>query len=250
MFKSIVSFVMAFVILSVCVVGLNFGKAFEAKAAQPAAVGAAAVPQEEKSFWQRVGILGFLWDDQDKVFYSAHEAWQRNFGYNKFYDFAAQFFLLYYDTCRVKFNYGGRDWLVQFWKGQYGLILMGAEVGVYSKNEGQSVQHYECADDANLFSLGYTIYSHDKVLFVRTYQETWWLTGFVVGKIDKFSDRSQLSMKIRITLKDEGMKDKFVKALQAPGVGFKEGNAEDKDTFYVLGNDVYIMWNTDRNKTS
>ncbi|MBQ7654179.1 MAG: DUF4474 domain-containing protein [Clostridia bacterium] len=249
MLKSIISFVMAFTIATVSIVGLGVGKA-SVQAVQTSAVSQSVETKSEKTFWQRVGIFGFLWDDQDKVFYSAHEAWQRNFGYNKFYDFAAQFLLLYYDTCRVKFTYGGKDWLVQFWKGQYGLILMGAEVGVYSKDEGQSVEHYECADDSNLFSLGYTLYSYDKVLFVRSYQETWWLTGFVVGKIDKFSDRSQLSMRLRITLKDEGMRDEFIKALQEPRVGFTQGDAQAKDTFYVLGNDVYIMWNTDRNKTS
>ena len=249
MFKSIVSFVMAFVIAAVSIAGLDLGRT-RVQAAEASEVTQAMEPKEGKTFLERVGILGFLWDDDDKVFYSAHEAWQRNFGYNRFYDFAAQFLLLYYDTCRVKFTYGGRDWLIQFWKGQYGLILIGAEVGVYSKPENSPTGQYDCADDSNLFSLGYTLYSHDKVLFVRSYQETWWLTGFKIGKIDKFSDRSQLSMRIRITLKDDGMREAFVKALCKWGVGFKEGDAQEKDTFYVLGNDVYIMWNTDRNKTS
>ena len=262
MLKSIIAFTLALVITTVSIVGLSFDNAFSAQAS-----GSSYAPQtktvsntsfstsavksdSEKSFWQRVGVFGFLWDDQDKVFYSAHEAWQRNFGYNRFYDFMAQFLILYYDTCRVKFNYQGKDYLIQFWKGQYGLILVGAEVGVYSKDENQPIEHYECANDENLFSLGYTLYSHGDVLFVRTYQETWWLTGFVIGKLDRFYDRSQLSMQMRITLQDSGMRDKFVEALQKPGVGFTEGNAQDKDTFFVLGNDVYLMWNTNRNKTT
>lgn len=252
MLKSVISFVMALVFVAVSVVGLNYEKAFVTKAAETSSVASNSVQSKAGGdIFERTGIFGFKWDDRDKVYYSAHEAWQRNFGYNRLYDIMAQFLMLFYDTCRVKFNYSGKDYLIQFWKGQYGFLLVGAEVGVYSKDEKQPIEHYECARDEDLFTLGYTLYSNDEVLFVRSYQDTWWLTGFVPGiKLERFYDRSQLSMHIRITLKSEGMKDKFVEALKKPGVGFKEGNAQDKDTFYVIGNDVYIMWNTDRNRTS
>lgn len=199
---------------------------------------------------KEVGILGFMWDDTDKVFYSAHDAWQRNFGYNKYYDIISQFVVIYFDTVRIKFNYAGKDWMIQLWKGQYGLVLIGAEVGVYYKSETETVEHYVCVDDNNLCSMGYTCYSYDDVLFTRTYQDSWWLTGFVPGKLDKFSDRSQLSMKLRITLKDAGMRDKFIEALKNPACGFRSGNAKDKDTYMILGNDVYLMWNTDRNNAT
>lgn len=270
MYKSILSFVMALVFVAVSVVGLNYGVAFQAKAAEAQAAStetkASTTSDAITNFFAGVSkflfggdgkernILGFCWSEQDRVFYSSRDAWQRNFGYNKIYDIAAPFILLNYDTCRVKFNYGGKDWLIQFWKGQYGLFLIGAEVGVYCKDENQKIPHYECANDNERFALGYSVFNYNEKepLFVRTYENTWWLTGFIWGKIDSFADRSQLSMQLRITLKDEEMREKFVEALKKPGVGFKEGNATDreKDTFQILGNDVYIMWNTDRNSTS
>ncbi len=199
---------------------------------------------------QQASAFGFTWDPVNGVFYSTSDPWQRQFGYNKYYDIFGGYIALYFDTVRVKFNYGGYDWLVQFWKGQYGFLLLGAEAGVYYKDENDPGSQYSCIDNDKRLKIGYTCYYKGDVLFERPYQDTWWLTGFVPGRLDKFADRSPLKMKIRITLKDEVMKDAFVAALQQPGVGFTQGNGSDADTFYTSGNDVYLMWQTDRSKTS
>lgn len=210
----------------------------------------ASTPVNDDTASQQAGIFGFTWDAASGVFYSTSDPWQRQFGYNQYYDTMGGYVMLFYDTVRVKFNYGGYDWLVQFWKGQYGFLLLGAEAGVYYKNEGDSSSHYVCTDNNKRLKIGYTCYNKGEVLFERPYQDTWWLTGFVPGRLDKFADRSQMKMKIRITLKDAEMKDAFVEALKSPGVGFTEGNAVTVDTFYTSGNDVYLMWQTDRSKTS
>ena len=191
---------------------------------------------------KEAGTLGFLWDPIEKVFYSATDPWQRNFGYNALYDLAAPYIVLYYDTVRVKFNYGGYDWLIQFWKGQYGFVLLGAEVGVYYKPEGTSIEQYLSTDDSMRLKVGYTCYDKDEVIFSRQYQDTWWLTGFVEGKLDFFNDRSEMAMDIRITLKSHEMKEHFVEGLKK--CGFKNGTADasEPDTFYTYGNDVYIFW--------
>lgn len=196
----------------------------------------------EKALKKEADTLGFLWDPIEEVFYSSNDPWQRNFGYNELYDFAAQFIVIYYDTIRVKFNYGGYDWLVQFWKGQYGFILIGAEVGVYYKPEGSNLEHYLSKDDSMRLKVGYTCYDKDEVIFSRKYQDTWWLTGFVEGKLDFFNDRSEMAMDIRITLKNSEMRDSFVGGLKK--CGFKNGaaNRSEPDTFYTYGNDVYIFW--------
>lgn len=191
---------------------------------------------------KEAGTLGFMWNEKDQVFYSAKDPWQRAFGYNKLYDYAAQLVVLYYDTVRIKFNYSGYDWMVQLWKGQYGFVLLGAEVGVYYKDEGTPIEHYICTDNNKRLKVGYTCYDHNKVLFERTYQDTWWLTGFVPGKLDKFNDRSEMALDIRITLKSTAMKNAFVEGLEK--CGFKQGTAKvsDPDTFYTKNNDVYIYW--------
>lgn len=209
-----------------------------------------STPVNQDTAKQEAGAFGFKWDAASGVFYSTSDPWQRQFGYNKYYDIFGGYVALWYDTVRIKFNYGGYDWLVQFWKGQYGFLLLGAEAGVYYKEEGLDTSQYICSDNNMRLKIGYTCYNKGDVLFMREYQDTWWLTGFVPGKLDKYSDRSQLKMKIRITLKDAAMKDAFVEALQQPGVGFTYGNASASDTFYTSGNDVYLMWQSDRSKTS
>ena len=190
------------------------------------------------------GVMGFKWSSEEGIFYSSSDPWQRQFGYNKLYDLGANFFVMYFDTVRFKFNYGGLDWMIQCWKGQYGFVLLGAEVGVYYKPEGTSVEHYACTDNNNKLYVGYTCYNHDNVLFTRKYQSTWWLTGFVEGKLDKFADRSQMKLKVRITLKDTAMAEAFVKAVE--GQGFTKGNASSDDTYYQSGKDVYFMWKSDK----
>lgn len=209
-----------------------------------------STPITDETASQQAGAFGFIWDAASGVFYSTSDPWQRQFGYNEYYDTLGGYVALWYDTVRVKFNYGGYDWLVQFWKGQYGFLLLGAEAGVYFKEEGNATSQYVCNDDSKRLKIGYTCYNKGEELFVRPYQDTWWLTGFVPGRLDKFADRSQLKMKIRITLKDEEMKDAFVEALSSPGCGFTQGNGVTADTFYTSGNDVYLMWQTDRSKTS
>jgi len=210
----------------------------------------ASTPVTNANASQEASTFGFTWDPASGVFYSTSDPWQRQFGYNKYYDLLGGYVALWYDTVRIKFNYGGYDWLVQFWKGQYGFLLLGAEAGVYYKPEGDPSSQYICSDNNMRLKIGYTCYNKGEELFVRPYQDTWWLTGFVPGKLDKYSDRSQLKMQMRITLKDEEMKNAFVAALQQPGVGFTQGNASTSDTFYTSGNDVYLMWQTDRSKTS
>lgn len=208
------------------------------------------LPIDDPDVQKEVGLLGFMYDPVDKVFYSAKDPWQRYFGYNELYDIMAEFFVMYIDTVRIKFKYDNLDWMIQLWKGQYGLVLMGAEVGVYYKEQDSEVDHYQCTDNGKRLKVGFTCYSYDEILFTRTYQETWWLTAFVPGKLDKFADRSQLSLRVRITLKDAEMTKAFVEGLRKEGVGFTEGNAIKADTYFVTGNNVYLRWNTDRKKTS
>ena len=131
----------------------------------------------EQAAKKEAGTLGFLWDSTEEVFYSAKDPWQRNFGYNALYDLAAPYIVLYYDTVRV---------------------LLGAEVGVYYKEEGPTVEHYVCDDNNMRLKVGYTCYDKGEAIFTRKYQDTWWLTGFVAGKLDRFNDRSEMAMGIRM----------------------------------------------------
>ena len=73
---------------------------------------------------------GFIYDTHWDVFTSRTDAWQRKFGYEMLFDRIAAGVNMVLDTWPVYFDYEGRTWLIEFWKGQYG-INTGAETGIY-----------------------------------------------------------------------------------------------------------------------
>ena len=85
-----------------------------------------------KTVGEVILAAGFRYDKNQQIFYSEEESWQRNFGFTPFYDAAAAFTGMYYDTMRLKFNYADKDWMIQIWKGRYG-ITTGGEMGIYYK---------------------------------------------------------------------------------------------------------------------
>ena len=74
--------------------------------------------------------FGFCYDYRQDLFSTRTDAWQKDFGYGKLYDLAAPSMNMVLDTEPVYFNYQKKTWLIQFWKGQYG-ITAGAEMGIY-----------------------------------------------------------------------------------------------------------------------
>lgn len=181
------------------------------------------------------GFLSFVFNPDDNFYYTISDPWQRQLGFNELYDMGAPFVVMYYDTMRCKFNYDNRDWLIQFWKGQYGFVFIGAEIGVYNKPMDRTTEHYDCASDEDSLFMSMTFYRKGKEVLTREYAKYWWCTGFVPGKLDQFSDRSELSMRCRITCKDSDMLLAFCDSLKGNGLVF------NKD-FTTQGNDVFIFW--------
>ena len=74
--------------------------------------------------------FGFFYLPDQDIITSAQNAWQRNFGYHALFDKSASRFSMVFDCEPIYFNYQDRTWMIEFWKGQYG-INTGCEVGVY-----------------------------------------------------------------------------------------------------------------------
>ncbi len=203
------------------------------------------------------GVVSYLWNPEGQFYYVDDNPWQRNFGFNAIYDWAAATMVMYYDTWRACFDYDDLEWMIQAWKGQYGFLFIGGEIGVYTREPGAAVltsSHYNCADDNHLINMEMTIYydAHDgngyKKLFTRAYYPHWWCTGFVDGHLAdyKFNDRSCLIMGARLTMYDEDMVNAFTTALAGCGFRRVDSRAQvstaSSDTFTVVGNDVYLSW--------
>ena len=74
--------------------------------------------------------FGYCYIECQDIISSRNDAWQRSMGYTSLFDHAASHFNMVFDCLPVYFNYRNRTWLIEFWKGQYG-INTGAEIGIY-----------------------------------------------------------------------------------------------------------------------
>lgn len=209
-----------------------------------------------------VQVLGYRYSNEGDGYYYTDDkdCWQMNAGYNEVYDQMAPLTAMFIDQVRVRFNYGGKDWMVQLWKGQYGWLLVGAEIGLYTAEEGANtgaindINHYNCADKEDWLYMSMDCYwaegnnGHYKKVFSRGYDKYWWPTGFVKGQLTKYTwPRTELKMKGRITFKDEAMADAFVAELKKSGFARAAGSSSSQladDTYYQNGADVVFLWST------
>lgn len=201
------------------------------------------------------GLFGYKYSTKDKIFYTAEDSWQRNFGFTEVYDKAAAFGLMTYNTMRVRFNYGGEEWMLQFWKGQYGYAFIGAEIGVYTRELGSdNGSYYNCADDEHKMYMTMDVYrqnpnnnnKYDK-LFTRSRCRTWWCTGFIPGtlgfaqyNVPDEGGTSKLKVDSRIEFHSEEMAQAFINSLSQ--ITSLENNSAVSGTkrlvhFYQLGSE-------------
>ena len=136
---------------------------------------------------------GFEYDEEQAIFYSQINPWQRMFGFNYIYDMAAPLAGMNYATERIFFEYDNKDWMVQIWKGQYG-ITAGGEIGLYNKTD--KIMQYDCAKDDELIEMSFDFYNNGEYVFSRGPEMHWWLTGFKV-----FHSGISMSIDLDMTLK-------------------------------------------------
>ena len=152
---------------------------------------------------------GFAYDEEQGIFYTPLYPWQRYFGFNVIYDMAAPLTGMIYDTKRIEFIYDDREWMVQLWKGQYG-ITAGAEIGLYTRDLDRTLQ-YDCADDEDLIEMQFDFYNQGKYVFSRGPEKHWWLTGF---KVFHVGIPFTITMDMTLKFTDNQMATAFMKALK------------------------------------
>ena len=207
------------------------------------------IPPDTDINFDKTSIASYKYDPDGNYYYTDDKnAWQSNFGFNEGYDSMAPLTMMFYDTVRTKFNYGGKEWMVQTWKGQYGYAFVGGEVGLYTRKEGSSGSHFNCAKKEDwlkmemLFMWDETQTGVYEPIFKRPYTEYWWCTGFVVG-FDGNVNRHQFRLMTRITFKDEEMANAFCEAFEKNGftrVDYLDENGID--CFVQAGNEVGFVW--------
>jgi len=180
--------------------------------------------------------FGFSYQPYEDVFYSLMNPWQRDLGYCRLYDEASAAMSMIIDCEPIRFEYRGKKWLIEFWKGQYGMNS-GGEVGIYY-TDGPDLNipgifngtFYHCVKDQDRINMAFVMRKNGSLLFTRSGYH-WWLTGFKLGE---FSNPSELSMDITLDLYDKQMAYVFVEALKKNG--YKDGE------YGVRGRRVFVRF--------
>lgn len=206
-----------------------------------------------RTFFHYLLMIGYRFSNMGDYYYSDNDyAWQKPFGFIRLYDTASQIIGYQYDFTRMVFTYGNKDWLIEFWKGQYAPFQFGAEIGVYTKYAvgfgDTPASAYNCPVKSDWLDMEMTLYhklSNGTIRreFTRDYGKYWWCDGYRIGRLNKTKPATELQMVSRITLKDEKMAAAFGESLLS--AGFKQVDSREllkDDTFCLEGSDVYFIW--------
>lgn len=199
-------------------------------------------------------ILGYRYSYEGDYFYTDDmHCWQKNYGFNYVYDLVAPLMWMNYDFVRVQFTHDNKDWMIQMWKGQYGFVFYGSEVGVYSKDHGDKpatmYSHYNAAYDEPDIKIGNTLYRLNEDTgefefeYTHPYDTHWWNAAFVPGHLRRTGRSDELRTVTHITLKDPEMARIFTDKLEEEG--FVEAKSKDSllsETYFREGADVYLQW--------
>lgn len=176
--------------------------------------------------------FGFYYIWKEDIFTSCVDSWQRKEGYEALYDKMASCLNIVMDALPVYFDYEGNTWLIELWKGQYG-INTGGEVGVY-RAKGivpkifYPAAHFDAVSNEEMPLIKCMLERKGKRVYTLERQH-WWLTGFRMGT---FSRPKKLRMTVDITFCDSRQAQAFYKGLEESGI---PGNR-----FCIRCNEVYV----------
>lgn len=189
-----------------------------------------------------ISSAGYAYNFQDDIFFSTMYAWQRGMGYCRLYDEGSAPLGMYIDCEPIHFTYNGKRWLIEFWKGQYGMTT-GAELGIYNTRWPDlnipgvfDGTFYNCASNKERMYMGFILYKNDEELLKRKANH-WWLTGFKLGE---YAWPSELRMDVYFRFRSRTMREAFLGGLRK--AGYKEGEYE------VDGSVVYINFDKPHTK--
>ncbi|MBQ2828806.1 MAG: DUF4474 domain-containing protein [Clostridia bacterium] len=155
--------------------------------------------------------IGFDYDAKNYIITTPRKVWMRDMGYSILYDIVGGMGFMDTDTVRVKFEHGGKHWMFQFWKGNYGFgRLNGVELGIYNKTDKNAFS-YNCATDEEMLDMSITLKNGEETLIEREEMRHWWMCGFRFGP---GLDPEDLAMESTIQFEDEAMMNAFLEAAE------------------------------------
>lgn len=127
-------------------------------------------------------ILNFVLDRNNVAYHSVPNTWQRDFGYNQFYD---EVFRMATKMNNKPFAFVTPQgtYALWMWKGDYWNLHSGAEIGLYKYDKTYSdVYHYNAVNFEVPMSLSLYNYNNknniDTIFNWAPTTDQWWITGF------------------------------------------------------------------------
>jgi len=165
--------------------------------------------------------LGYCYNPNQDIFTSTLDAPQKIFGYTTLFDLYAPYFNMIFDYETIYFNYNSRTWLLEIWKGQYG-INSGCEIGLYYADSvippgDYSSTHFKSVEDKDMLELSFEVNRNDRkkgmrpVTLGKLSRKHWWLTLFKMGI---FTKPRNLSVDASLRFKDYPMMYSFLHSFE------------------------------------
>ena len=178
--------------------------------------------------------LGYDFNCSQGFFSTLQDAWQKEFGYTYSFDRYAPFFNMVFDAQPVYFDYKGKTWLIEFWKGQYG-ITTGAEIGVYYADEfvpeaDRKKALFKVVKPQDMLTMSFSLRTEDEVL-AELSQHHWWLTAFRLGI---FNHPENLFMDVSLTFPDCDMLSAFIHAMLNLGYSSQNMSINGRTLFFTF----------------
>ena len=187
---------------------------------------------------------------------------KRSVGYNKATASSAAIPDSYLDTFRIYFTYNNKDWLIEFWKGEYGKTHIGGEVGIYTNSTPSSTgtaplsasvgesKIFNAAGYGDRLNCSVQLWQYVKStnpepvsvasVSMKVCQRNY---AFKEGVIENQNDRSTIVMSAKIEFPTLDMMDLFINALEEKG--FSNGSVssyKDVERYDVDERTVTLNW--------
>jgi len=181
--------------------------------------------------------------DENGIFYIARPTWME-------YLYQEPGLQMAYGSVRVKFQYDQKDWLIQMWKGRYGIgiVMLACEICIATKPLMQTAEEYTLATPEEELVLKMDVYQKNfqtrkiQHLFTRGPEKTGWFNGLIPGDFHQANRKDEIIVVGSITFPDEEM----LRAFEEPfaEAGFKKGKpGRDRPEEYSIdGTTLTFSW--------
>ena len=203
-----------------------------------------SMPQKQDLLNNLTRPVGYSYNSHQDIFVARLDAPQKVFGYTSFYDFSAPYFNMVFDYETIYFDYNEKTWLIEMWKGQYG-INTGCELGLYYADTITSPEEYSTtlfhaveSKDMLDISLELNRYPDKRTHLLNSgtdlgyaKRKHWWLTIFKMGT---YTNPNNIFVNTSIHFKNYYMMNQFLDSFEAtmPDIPYKSNGLTVYFTFY------------------